>query len=537
MQRAIKLRGHSGAVCKLCFLKSLKLASADKNGELIIWDFGQNKVIKRFEKLNSQITAIIPIFNENYILASTTLGKIALYDIKKMELLSTMYHNVDGVIIGMEYVKEKDILIIAKENGEIELFNLASSNKLLETLIDEGDYYNAHRLIDSDLLLQNSKQSDRLNIMWQICVKEAEEILSQGNLEKAKDILRPFMNVISKKLFIQNLFKNFNLIKQFETAVKNKKYPVAYSLANANPNFKEGAIYKLLEDDWNKTFNAVKLSIFKPNFEEIAKKALLPFRAVPEKALFIQMLINEKNSYGEFLKAMAKKEFKKVLELSIRYPFLKNTDEYQKIDKFMNKLLENSRNNLDSGKYQEALKEAKYLLENGFFIEEAEDLSTKAQVYLRFDKEFEARNYQMIYKLVDKYQFLQERIEFVIVEERWMEAVYKAEKSALKPDIPTIKVIFEDFEEIKSKLPKMVTIIKSAYLKELELAIKSRNITNMKLESAIKKFIELFGYSDVIHILDMYSAVRGVEITFENVIEGDMYNISNLEFLPDSILV
>jgi hypothetical protein len=331
------------------------------------------------------------------------------------------------------------------------------------------------------------------------------------------------MSVPSKRMFIQSLFKDFAEFEKFKQLVLKKKYPLAYSLANKYPTFKQTSYYKHMEQEFKKAFAVARQLMFDKSKEDYIKKLLLPFRGVPEKTPLIQSLANEKEIYKLLTQKMAKKDFKGFFELVARYPFLADLDEYKKTIEFGEKLKKAAENDLKNGNYSKALQYISMLEDFPVFAEDAKRLKHEAIILANFMQLIANKEYDKVYELVKKDPFLENINSFKELEKQWLEKIKKAEEYSAKGDVKSILDTLKNYMTIKEKLPKIGELIKSAYLYQILEKLKTE-VDDKTIEKGFKNYIKIFGLDLELSDLITLAQKSGRNLNFDNIKEGDKIN-------------
>jgi len=532
MQFIHKMRIHSSVILKLKFLKNFRLISGDKDGNIVISDYSKGKVIKRVPKLPDMVVDIAIDQDEKYMFATTKNNNLFLYDLETYNLITSQYIKTTSTITSLEFVSNLMYLIIGTIDGVLYIYDILSDEKTLENLIKNKNYEKAYELINENPLLKNSISYNHLEELWQKTITKAQLLLEKGQKEQAEEILKPFLSVSSKRMFIQSLFKDFLEFEKFKTLVLKKKYPLAYSLANQYPTFKQTAYYKHMEKEFKKTFTMARQLIFDRTKEEYTRKLLAPFRGVSEKTSLIQSLYNEKEIYKILKQKLAKKDFKGFFELVNRNPFLTDLDEYEKALDFAKRLYEAAESELNHGNYHKVLQYT-HILENfPMYKEEAKKLTEKANVLANFMKLIANKEYEKVYEYTKQYHFLEDIDLFINLEKTWNKKISEAEKWSAKGKVNHILESLKHYMKIKEKLPKIGELIKSAYLYQIVSHFKK--VDDKHLENAFKNYIRIFGIDSEIADLIELAQKQKRNINLNNIEEGNK-NYWYKQQLPNNI--
>jgi len=533
MQFAYKMRIHSTMITKIKFLKNFRMVSGDKEGNIVISNYTKGKVEKRVHKLPDVVVDFTFDLNEKYMFATTKNKNLFLYDLKTYEQLTDQFIKVNSTITSLEFIPDLMYLAIGTEDGILYIYDLLSDEKELEQFIEEKKYGKAYELVTKNPLLKESISFTHLEKIWENSINKAQKLLEKGQKDVVEQILKPFMSIPAKRLFIQTIFKDFAEFEKFKTLVLKKKYPLAYSLANKYPTFKQTSYYKHMEKEWKKAFTVARQLMFDRSKEDYIKQILLPFRGVPEKTALIQSLSTEKEIYKLLKQKFANKDFKGFFELINRYPFLANLDEYENAISFGEKLHNAAQNALKKGDYAQVLKYTKILENFPMFEQDAKRLKNKAMILANFMQLIANKKYDKVYEFVQKEPFLEEIDDFIKLEQNWENKIKKAEQYSAIGDVKDILETLKHYMKIKEKLPKIGELIKSAYLYQILSKLKEE-VDDKIIEKGIRNYIKIFGVDLEISDLITLAQKSGRKIDLSNIEEGErMFWYKN--HLPNNI--
>jgi len=531
MKFAYKMRIHSTMVTKIKFLNNFKMVSGDKEGNLIVSNYSKGRVIKRIPKLPDIVLDFTFNTDEKYMFAVTKNKNVYLYDMQKYDLITDNFLNVTSIITSIDFASDMMYLIIGTVDGILYIYDIFSDEKELDKYINEKKYDKAYELISKNPLLNESLSYSKLEKIWDNTINQAQKLLEQSQKETAEQILKPFMSIPSKRMFIQSLFKNFVEFEKFKMLVTKKKYPLAYSLVDKYPLTK---YYKHMENEWKKAFNVARQLIFDKSKEDYVKQLLMPFRGVAKKTPLIQSLFNEKEIYSLLKQKLAKKDFKGFFELVNRYPFLADLDEYQQALAFGEKVLNAAKSAIKSGDYPNVIKYVNILKNFPMYQKEAEKLQHEASILMNFMKYLANKQYDKVYEYVKQEPFLEETEDFKHLEDEWQKRVAIAEEYSAKGDVKHILEVLKNYMSIEEKRYKISELIKSAYLYQILEKLKDKNTTSEMAQKGFNKYIEIFGLDFEIGDLIELAKKAGYKLDFSNVSEGDKINWYKKE-LPEDI--
>ena len=523
MKFAYKLRAHSSVITKIGFLNNFRMISGDKEGNLVCSNYSKGKVIKRLPRLPNMVVDFCFDTKEKFMFATTKNRNIFLYDLDKYELITEQFIKTNSTITSLEFIPDLMYIVVGTIDGVLYIYDLFADEKQLEEFIETKNYADAYNLINENPMLKNSISYNHLEKIWDNSVNRAQILLEKGEKETAEHILKPFMIIPVKRMFIQSLFKDFAEFEKFKQLVLKKKYPLAYSFVNKYPIFKETTYYKYMEKEFKKVFAVARQLMFEKSKEDYIRKIFMPFRGVSEKTPLIQSLLNEKEIYKLLKQKLAKKDFQGFFDLVNRYPFLANLDEYHKTIEFGEKIKQASENFLKQGNYSKVLQYIKTLETFPIFVEDAKKLKYEATILANFMQLLATKEYDKVYEYVEKEPFLEEIEGFQNIEKNWLEKVLKAEDDSGKGDVKAILDSLTNYMKIKDKLPKIGELIKSAYLYQLLEKLKTE-VSDDIIEKGFRNYIQIFGLDLEVSDLITLAKKSGRELDFSKIDEGNKFN-------------
>jgi len=529
---------HKGAVTLLRFMGRQRMVSGDKTGELVVWNYAKGKIEKRLIPMVDRILDVSFNPDESFMFSvCNTNKKVSLYSMEDYELISEEFIKMLEIPSRIEYIPELDYLVVGTFDGGVYFYDLFEDEKKLKEFINSNEFEKAYDLVNKNPFLKKTKTYESLEDKWNKLLVLAQKKFEKGETDIAKQILSPFLKIPSKRGLVQSLFNDFSEFEKFKKAVLSKKYPLAYSLVNKYPYLKNTVYYKKMEDDWKKVFNRAKELMFQRGREDEVKEILKPFRGVSEKTPFIQTLFNEKQLYRLLQQKLQKKEFSDFFSLINRFPFLSDSDEYEKAIKYGENLKQKAYELLKKGEYKKVVNIAELLEQFPMFQEEVNDLKQKAKTLLEFHRVLATHDLNLIENYVKKYPFLEDVEDYQQLEREWRDKLQKSEIYAAKGNVKDVLNELGDFMNIKDKRIKIGQIVRSAYLQQiislLAKAMKGQNVSKY-FEKAVRNYIKLFGFDMEISDLIEKAKRLKINVDFSNVEEGDLTRW-HLYKLPEKI--
>ena len=504
---------HRGAVNKIKFFNKNIMISGDKSGEIVKWDFRKGKILQRFQNMADIVVDFDTDENQEFLFAVTKEKRVYLYNFENGEIISQEFIKLNTIPSVIVYNSNNEYLYVGCIDGSLYVFDLLEERTKLKDAIENRKYALAYELIKKNPILKRTNEYKELEDIWEKTLLAIYKFLEKGEIDKAKALFNPFKEVPLKRNIFQAMIKDYGEFEKFKQAVINRKYPLAYSLARSYPIYKQSVYYKKMEEDFKKTFNKAR-ELIKFRKAEQAKEILKPFRGVSEKSALIQALFNEKRLYDLLRNKFAKREFKDFFALINRYPFLSETEEYEKAMKYAELIKQKAYEAIKKGDYKEAVKYAEMLENFPGFKEEAEEISTEAENILKFLLYLAEKDYDKVEEMVNVYSYLEELDDYKKFMQNYQNLISQGEKYAISGDVTKLKELFSPYIAYNLFKNRVNQLVKRAYLNQI-MALFKKGDLNIIVKS-IENYIKLFGFDNEIGDLSKLAKKKGAKFTIGN---------------------
>lgn len=492
MQTPIKLRGHNSVVISMIFISNLRILSAERGGNLIIWDINRAAILFRLPKLNDDIIAMTVSDDFRFAFVATKAKYIALYDLNDKKLIEQRYISLKTSITSLAYIKATNQLAVGTSEGSVQFYSLLGNVQEHIRLLEGKEYVRFYQLVQDNPFLVYSKSFELAENLWKETLTKARVCFENGQPNEGKELLNQFRGIPIKSNLIQQLIKDYEKYALLVSYVKENRYPLAYSLVKQHPSFLESDPYLEMEEQWRKSFNKAQNVIMDQDGEEQARQLLLPFRGISEKASFIQGMLTERRVYEYFKKTIYAKDYVKMGELVKQHPFLKELDEYISVMSQMGQLYVQSNKALRAGECLLSRQGFEILAKFPEYSKVSRENLEVIKVKNLFMESLQSNNYINAFSYMNTYPFLYETPEAQKLEKQWSKVVDKAQKVALKGNIQEVKKVFADYLSITAKFPVMGSVFAQCYCVQLEQMLKTA-ITSADIEAGLRNYIAMFG--------------------------------------------
>ena len=379
MKMKFRLKAHKAPVLKVHFLSEYRLFSIDKDSVGIIWNMHDSKVIKRVEGIHDDVTQITTNGEENLLFLGTKLGYVLVYDMNTYELIDRRFIKLNSTITSLSFNAKNNNLIVGTSAGDLYLYDIYYGHEYIKELLLDKKYKEVEEFIREKQLLKYTPAYQNIVILWEKTLKVAKDFLAKNEKEKALQVFGSFLDIPSKKQYVDKLFVEYEEFDKFMLFVSQSKYSLAYSLANKHPIYKETNAYKSMELQWKKDFLLAQKILLKTKSSEKVKEVLAKYRGVSEKTKLIQDLLLNAKAYERFKDLYAKKDYKACFKLINLHPFLKEYKEYQLLKDESDNIYIQSQKLLQKGDKHAALKLLQILLDFEEFHDDARDMIAEIQ--------------------------------------------------------------------------------------------------------------------------------------------------------------
>lgn len=492
-----KLKLHAAPVMKASFIDASRFISIDKNSTAIVWNTYSGKVLARLQGIHDDIREIVVSKNGLFLFLGTELGYVILYELENYTQLARSYIKLSSPISSLIFDDEKSHLIIGTEDGDVIFYDIFEGKKNLKALLKQTKYDEVYKETDKNPLLKYTDEFKFIYNMWEKTLEKATYFLERGEKKKALSLFENFKNIPAKKTLINRLLQEYKDFDKFLDLAKQGKLSLAYGMARTTPIYKDTAIYKSLEKQWQKTFLIAQKTVLQSAGIEKAREILSPYRGISEKTDHIQELLKEAKVYVTFKKVISNKNFRMAFKLIEQYSFLREFPEYTAMINYGDKLYIEAQKSMKDENTGSALKMLKVLSAFTEFEEEANELRDNIENRLKFNNAIRIQDMPLAYSLLDNSEDLQETDDGIKLQKVWNDILEKANTYAAVGDIDSIEEIIIPYLKVSSKYLAIASVVAWCYITQLEKAVKDKTDLSI-IEDGIKKYILIFGLRDEI---------------------------------------
>lgn len=230
--------------------------------------------------------------------------------------------------------------------------------KEFSAAIANKDYALAYKITDENMMLKQTSEFEKLEEIYHQTFENAKNLLinqSQESLNKANILLKPFINIASKKDSISNLLRNTSKFIQAESLAKNKHFGEYFRLVESFKEIQNTKTYKkilALGEQIIATINKLE-SEGKYNkaieLNEVLKQ-FTPFKAIANNKK------EEINLRLKFLELYNKKAYNQIYQSIDSFSILKGSAEYIAMSNHFNQIFDSAFDCIMNNNYEMAYK-------------------------------------------------------------------------------------------------------------------------------------------------------------------------------------
>ena len=493
--------GVSDVVVSMQCIDDNTLLYALRNGMLYLYDIATQQRLHSFEKMHDSITALAISDDKAIAVVGTKLGYIALYDLKRFEVISTRYLKCSGEITQLQLSTKHYYLDILIQATQWQRFKLLDAENL-QSLLESGNYKEVDALLKHNPLLLHHEAIMQLQQQFYVALHEAKTYIEQNMVHKAKALLQPFETLRLFRRIVTSLFRDYEQYIKFANYIKQKRYALAYAMVMSHNELANSKAYERMEKRFEVTFEKAQAVLNEENGEARAQALLKPFRGVTSKVKVISELFKEKKVTDMFLRYLQHRQIVPMMVLCEQHPFLKTHHHYKKLRQHIKTLEDELFTLIESQQYRKAQEKLQEAEPFAPLLPSFKALTQEVQSALALMDAFSKKQWMQAYTILEQHPHLHTINVAMQLEEQYYRQLNNALDAALRGDIAHIVKRLSAFFHLKSKGDEIREIFKNGYITQLSLMIEERNL----VELGLKNYLYLFGYDESIeHFLEAYS--------------------------------
>lgn len=518
-----KLKAHAAPIMNVKFFHKTKIVTIDKNSTAIIWSVTEGKVLERLQGIHDDVVKMTISGDEKFLFLGTVLGYVLVYDLNTYKLLSSKYIKITSPITAMEFDTDYNHLILGTEDGYLIFYDIYEGEEKLRELLVQKEFEAIQDAANDNPILAYTEIYDLVINLWDKTLEKAKIALQNGDRNKAILLFKHFKNIPSKNRIMQQVIRDYADFDKFKLYIQQGKLPLAYSLANKYPVYKESKLYKAMEANWQKTFSIAQKYALEIKGADKAKEVLAPYRGISEKTKLIQELLTQGEVYKRFRVSIGQKDFKISFELLKQHPFLQEFPEFQTLMNYADTLYIKTQTLIQEGDTHGALRLLRILADFPDFVDEVRVLMKEIDSRQRFFQAVEEDDIVTAYNMMSEAEDLQETDDGKALQEAWNKDLATANKFAVNGDSKGVENALMKYMKISSKYMAIGTIFGWCYMVQLENAIAKKE-SQSRVENGIKNYMLNFGLQDQIENFFQYfkDSYPQSKLSLEHLTQGSL---------------
>ena len=524
---------HFGRVANFIVYSSYDLQNC-------VFDMEQNKIIGTF-KTNSVVEDIVFFDDDKKIFCVCSNGDSGIYNITNKTL--DLKHNYDEwltraglskddnyayigsrknilsyldlathspkyqVDLELEYGIASMRVVDAKlhigySNGYLHIFDLTKFENEMQNAIKNKDYKNAKIISDKNISLKTHKvYIDFMdNTFDELFEKAKMELQKDSSNEAINDVineLEAFFEDDVKKQKFSSFIQNIGIFKEFNNAILNRDYALAYKIAEENNVFKNTSEFEKLEDIYHQIFESAKNILINESQESINKaNALLkPFINIASKKDSINSLLRNASKFNQADLLVKNKHFGEFFKLAEHFKEIQHTKTYKKTMILGEQILATINELESEGKYNKALELNEILKQFTPFSTISNNKKDEINLKIEFLELYNKKAYNQIYKSIDKFELLKGSAEYINISNHFNKIFDNAFDCIINNNYEMAYKILQQCFNIPFWKNRLDNIFNISYLNEIEKNI-NNNEKNINWQLTLESYINMFGKND-----------------------------------------
>lgn len=479
----------------LCFLNNETLISGNIDGAIDIISLKNSHAYKRINAPFRQILQILVMPNPNYIMV-TSKKHIAIFDIKNYKLIDKDYIQLSGNIERVTLLGD-EALIVAFNEVDIVTVSLPNIEKL-KSLILHNSLDKAFDLIAHEPMIRDSYEHKELEKKYEEIYLKAVDALIHHNKTLALQLTDMFKHTLSKKAEIRFLFLAFENYSNFQLHFSERKFTLAYAMADRYPALKYTWQYARMEQLWKEAFKGAQRQILLGR-EDNAKLYLNEYMPIVSKRGSIQLILKQNKKFIEFLQAIERRDYQVVNRLALKNEIFTQIPTYTALNQEIQEYIQKIENYIKQGDVK-PIKKYLLKLENIPYLKDrVTELSNDYKSISTLQEAYKNNNFKSCYELIDIHKHLAYTELGILLQKHWSKIIRNCEEYALKGDIKEVKNSLGELITLSSRRNKIGDLLRLSFHTKIKTLISSNK--TKQAENIIYSYIDIFGLDNEINII------------------------------------
>lgn len=492
----------------LYFLNENSIISGDNDGNLQLISIPNNSVIKNINLPFRKTKQIISIPNTRYLIVHANTNTMIIVDSKDYKIIHSNYIEFEDDIYAIEALDSKT-LVVSLRNQRI-LYVELPSREMLSSLILHNSLDAAYELIAKEPMLKETPEHKSLEQMYNEAYLSAVNALINQNKELANQLMLIYRDINTKKESVNLLFKSFENYNRFKTLYLEKKYALAYAMSTKFPALKMTSQYDSMERKWKETFTNAQRHILigKPDY---AKALFKEYMTVITKRPIIQLILKHNELFIDFLRALDKKDFKRVNEIARKNILFTQMPIYETLESDIKKSLTGIEAYIKKNKIKLAKKKLAKIEGTPGFTQQVERLYSMCDEMIKLQSFYASNDFYSCYEMIDLFAHLGFSELGELLQKHWLKLMNECEEYALKGNIQSIKAVLGELITLNARKDRIGDLLRVGFQVQIKYFL-----SNHKFKSAQKviySYIDIFTKdSEISSLMSKYESLTGKKL-------------------------
>lgn len=492
----------------LCFLDDYRLVSANVDGLVQIHSLKDKQKTENINTPFINIKNIIVMPNPKFIMLCAESKNLVIIDTQINKVVSTNYISFKYDVARISLSAQNDLLVVLTSNQVLKV-SLPTAEDIKHHIAN-NDIDKAYAIIDRDPMLKGTREYKRVEVMYNKLFTQAVTALINSNAKEARKILHKFSEIPSKEQEIKGIFKSFENYPRFKNLYLEKKYAIAYAMAEKHKVLQHTMQYIKMEEAFKEAFSFAQKQVLIGR-KDLAKEILSPYVTSLSKKPIIKLLLDENSDFISFLKAIEVKNTIKIEYLLKKNELFADAPTYTAHKNSTQSLLDSIQNLINKGEIDSAIEQIKKLINNPSVKSELQDLYKECKIVKALQIKYKTNDYKACYEIIDENPSLNSLDLTKHLEEKWVVLVDRCEEYALKGDFKSIKRELKELIRVQTRVSKIGDLIRVSFHTRMKVLMAKKSWKSA--ESIIYSYIDIFGADrEALVIMKMYEKASGKKL-------------------------
>lgn len=493
------------------FDNNKKIYIVTRGGQSVIYSIKDKKTIS-IENIFTSWPTRVELTPDNKYAIVGTRGPL-VYAIRLEDNKSMFNLNLESVGVTCIKFYGKNI-IFGFSDGNLKVVDYCNNTEELEVQIKIKNYQKAKDMFDANRFLTLTHLIDRFNEGWDGVLKRVIDLISKNEIEAAIKISKPFVDDPAKAEELNFYLSQKEQVGKLIDLIEQKDFVNAFTLVEKYTYLKELTLYSKLEIFWQKIFTKARTMLEENATFNKTKVAdlLKPFQRIKSKEMLIRNLLTNTDKFTQAEEIVKKQDFAVYFAMVTKFEFLADTELHKKVLRLGERLHQQVLSLVQTGKFEDAKSVLNTLAMFKPYKAEAEKLSKEIMYNMDFQRAINNNNVRQAYIVAESYPDIKLHPKFQELDKEFKEKIEVGKKLAYTGKASKVIELLDDYTEINYTLDKVASLMKIAYLKEMELTGGS-NAYSWK--STIDNYLRLFNYDiqlkQTLEIIDKVDYVQDME--------------------------